>query len=85
MKAKEQLSDLVEGETDLTRSLECHQPVEGDFVVSSLAVSAMGERKDANLFVVANRRWPKPNSARHLGYSQHGHVRILRYLHANLR
>jgi hypothetical protein len=38
-KAKEQLPDLVEGETDLTRSLECHQPVERGLVVSSLAAS----------------------------------------------
>jgi len=38
-KAKEKLADLVEGEPNLARSLERHQPVERGLVVSSLAAN----------------------------------------------
>ena len=79
-KAKEQLPDLVEGETNLTRSLERRQPVERGLVVSSLSADPVSGKKDANLFVVANRGWPQPNPSRHLGNGQQGHNRILRYL-----
>ena len=54
-KAKEELADLVEGKTNLARSLERHQPVERGLVVSSLAANPVSGGQDANLFVVANR------------------------------
>lgn len=54
-KAKEKLANLIERETDLTRSLERDQTVKRGLVVSSLAANPMRGRQNANLFVVANR------------------------------
>lgn len=64
---EEQMPDLSQRKTELTRTLNDCQPVERCSVVSSLPAHSRGPGKQSNSLVVPNRRCLESNLSRHLG------------------
>src|SRR6266700_6394156 len=74
---KEQVSDLSQCKTELTRTLNDCQAVKHRAVVSSLPTDAWGTGKQSDSLVIANRRCLESDLSRDLGNRQFGHKDIL--------
>lgn len=65
-KAKEQISNFIQGETGLPRPLDHRQSVKDGSVVPPLSSNPMRRKKYPNLFVITYRRRLKSNLSRYL-------------------
>jgi len=74
---KEQVTDLSQCKTELTRTLNDRQPVKRGGVVSSLPAYSLGPGKQSDFLVIANRRCSESNLSGRLGNGQCGHEGIL--------
>jgi hypothetical protein len=72
-KTEKQLASFLQGESDLLRSLDDCQPIEHSLVVAPLLVDTLRGRQYPNLFVIADRRGPEPDSASHFRNGQEWH------------
>jgi len=59
--AKKQVSDFSQCKTELTGTLNDCQAVKHPWIVTSLPAEPVRGGKQANLLVIANRRWSKSN------------------------
>jgi hypothetical protein len=59
--AKEQLPNFRQCKAKLTRSLNDRETVEDCGIVTPLPIPSLRGRKESDLFVIPDRRRPKPN------------------------
>jgi hypothetical protein len=71
--AQEQSSDFNQGEPTLPCPLDHREPIQHRRVVAPLSADSLRSRKQPDLLVVANGRWPHPNLSRNFGNRERRH------------